>query len=307
VPETLFDSIPGGAWFLASLVELACSDSKLQPKPSVKRPEVDSEPSSSRGFRVGEAYSLWSLHTVAVGEKRKDVWRIERFLGCHAARDAAGLKHKAVIDDVPDPDVLVIDDLNLGFRDAEKAWPLALSKEGRLRRIVLKTVAPLGEGKLWERLIAADLADCLTVVVSASSLRGERGALSKSVSWDLAIEEIVKEFEDGLSRTDLGRCRRVIVSFGAEGAACFSRCTPRFGPAGTAADKLNAPPASLERFLYLPGELEGSRQRKYPGTISGATSILTAAVVRHEIDPESYPLFVAVGCGVKESGDRRRR
>lgn len=297
VKETLFDASPGGAWFLARMVELACSDAALQPTPSVMRPSVDSDPSSSRGFQVAQAYSLWSLHPACVGEERQQVWRIERFLGCHAARNATDLEHKAVVGDVANPDVLVIDDLNLGFRDAERAWPLALGEEGQPRRIVLKTVAPLGVGKLWERLIA-DHADSLTAIVSVAALRGERGMLSKSISWDLTIEEIVREFEDGLSRTDLGRCRRVIVSFGAEGAACFSRCSPRLGQAEAEVRQLTAPPASFDRFLYLPGELEGSRQRKYPGTISGATSILTAAMVRHESDPKSYPLFVALARGL---------
>jgi hypothetical protein len=193
---------------------------------------------------------------------------------------------------------LVLDDINLGFRDDDTAWPLALREGGQPQRIVLKTVAPLGTGRLWERLMEGDWANRLTVVVSVAALRGERGALSKALSWDLAIEEIVREFEKGLSRKDLGRCRRIIVSYSAEGAAAFSRCRLRYGRPPADGKEVDDVPAKLERFLYLPGELEGSRLRKYPGRVSGSTSLLTAAVVRHELDPASYPLFIALAHGL---------
>jgi hypothetical protein len=54
----------------------------------------------------------------------------------------------------------------------------------------------------------------------------------------------------------------------------------------------------FERFLYHPDELEGSWLAKRPGKTFGATSIFTAAVVRYELQPHEYPLYLALCRGL---------
>jgi hypothetical protein len=180
-------------------------------------------------------------------------------------------------EDVPEPDILVLDDLGLGFRRFTNLWPVAL-REGELpKAIVLKTSPPL-EGLLWEKLLSAPYADRLTVVLSVAALRERRAAISQALSWDQTIEETIQEFEKGLSAQDLGRCRRVIVHFGVAGAASFTRCRSLPGEQQPLLEQVQ-----FERFLYHPDELEGSWLAKRPGKTFGATAILTASVVRHEL------------------------
>jgi len=123
----------------------------------------------------------------------------------------------------------------------------------------------------------------LTVVVSANLLRARGAAISQGLSWDQTIMDTVREFEKGRSKQDLALCSRVVVRFGTAGAACFKDPGDGLGP------------VKLERFLYHPDEQEGDWERQRPGQIFGATSILTAAVVRHVLDPKSFPIFLALG------------
>ncbi len=137
------------------------------------------------------------------------------------------------------------------------------------------------------------LADRLIVVMPATVLRATGANISEALSWDRTIEETVREFESGNSTQYLGRCRRVIVHFGDAGAASFTRCQPLPDGPEPLLDRLH-----FERFLYHPDSLEGTWMAKRPGKTFGVTSILTAAIVRHELEPESYPLYIALCHGL---------
>ncbi|HTW91427.1 MAG TPA: RyR domain-containing protein, partial [bacterium] len=69
------------------------------------------------------------------------------------------------------------------------------------------------------------------------------------------------------------------------GAACFSR---------TGGRRIS----KLERFVYRPDELEGMWREKNPGITYGTSSILTAAIARHRLDEDTYPLFMALSRGL---------
>jgi len=306
LPDVALSVTAGGAWYLARLVERACSD--------VEGVEVSQPaPAPSGGpdgtTRVSQAYQVWSLHErVRNGKGGKRVWRIRDFLGCSRTRDsdsAAPAKVLYAPDDPKAPGVLVLDDLDLGFREDEARWPAALHEKGDPGRIVLKLSGKVGDGTLWKTLMDC-FADRLTVVVSAKALRERGAALSEALSWDRTVEEIAREFKEGTSSGDLARCRRVVVHYGGEGAAVFSRRRLEFPePATDEGAKHPLTPgfvwtevAEFERFLYHPDELEGMWKAHRPGKTFGALSILTAAMARHELDPGSYPLTMAAGRGL---------
>lgn len=285
VPEAVLDRRSGGAWYLEGLVRLACSDlNRASEQVGIHAPEqkqVDTE-----------AYSIWSLHE-RERDKPEKAWRVREFLGC--ARTSQAPRHLPVANDRSDPNVLVLDDLTLGFRDEPAAWPAALQTGGSPRAIVLKSCSPLASDPLWQKLID-DFADRLTVVLDVGSLRERRAPISRAVSWDLAIEETVREIEHGPSARDLGRCWQVIVHFGSAGAAVFTRCPPPFErPGGRRSTQRPSARARFLRFLYHPRDLEGSWEARHPGVTFGTSSILVAAVTRHLLDPETYPLFIALG------------
>lgn len=264
----------GGAWYLRDLISLACDDLETDIKaPSIRTPKKS----------TSQAYQLWSLHKKKVGSKEK-VWRISQFMGCQKTSQEVSsdyLPHDAII-----PDVLVLDNLGCGFfrgnykllntfKDTNSEYP---------GKIIIKVSSLQIHLPFWDLLLSKErkYAERLTVVLPARALRERGAAISQGLSWDRTVEETVKEFEDGRSSLDLARCERVIVSYGDEGVASFSRQSKRS-------------PLNFERFLYHPREHEGAFRSKMPGRIFGTASLLTAAMVRHVLEPETFPLFIALG------------
>src|SRR5262249_15204518 len=116
----------------------------------------------------------------------------------------------------------------------------------------------------------------ITVVVRAEVLRARGAALSRGMSWDLAIEEISAEMATGLSSLDLALNARTIVTFGVSGAAVFAT-------------------GKLGRFVYDPKFVEGVWERNQGGSSLLTELAVTAAAARHEADKAGSPLFIALG------------
>ncbi len=261
----------GGAWYLADLIKLSCSDLRnyeLSPLPDFVKENSDD---------YARAHSIWAAFPEQQGQKKKYVWRIREFLGCQKP-DAIQEENKT---DVEHPKLIVIDDMNLGFREARNRWPASienLSQDQDLK-IVLKHSPTLTSGGLWQHLVK-HFADRLTVVVSLNALRDRHAVISKGVSWDQTIEDLIKEFREGVSAHDLGKARNVIVHIPNAGVACFSRC-------GT------SQVIELKHLVFDPSHMEDDWNSLYPGKTFGATSVLTAVMVRHLYEPGSYPFFIA--------------
>src|SRR5271170_5342821 len=278
MPLTALHRWVSGARRLASLVQAACSD-------------VDSAVAieeSAADRLASRSYALWTLHEQAAGSRRR-VWRIREVLGGAPAESPA--TQVPAPQEESNPDLLVLDDQNLGFRSDSARWPAALREGGAPRRIILKTCAPLGEGPLWKKLLDA-YADRLDVVVSVSALRARGASISQSLSWDRTIEETVREFESGVSSGDLALVQRAVVHFASAGAASFTRLAPK-DQTGALLDR-----ARLERFLYHPDDQETGWEARHPGLTLDNSGILAASLARLELAPQSYPLYIAVGRGL---------
>jgi hypothetical protein len=262
-----------------ALVEAAVSD--LKPLPRIV---------TARSPAFAQSFVLWELfgRELNVKARKEDarVWRICRHLGM---TPSTATFHASDTGDSPNPDVLLIDDLGLGFRDDSDLWPKALKAGGRPKSIILKCDAPLVRSKLWEYLVP-DHADRLTVIVPIHLLRARGASISAPLSWDLTIQEIAREFESGTSAGDLARVRRIIVPLCTDGAASFSRLDPYAGPKASLLPRLQ-----FERCLYDPANLEGAWEVTRPGSVIDSSALVAAAMVRHELSPETYPLFIALG------------
>jgi hypothetical protein len=286
-PNCLGNAIPelnverrGEAWNPSCLVEAACAD--LQADLQISR----------AGSACGQLFVAWeqflrdrNVSTRADEREEKRVWRIRRHLGIANPDE----RRSASTDlDVTSPDVLFINDLGLGFRNNPSEWPAAL-KAGEPKSIVLNCSAPLFPNRLWEHLLSHH-GHRLTVIVSIDRLRSRGAAISAPLSWDLTIEELAREFESGSSSGDLAKARRIIVPLGTDGAASFSRVDCTRGPS----DRLTAR-AGFERCLYDPVHLEGAWEAGRSGFVFDSATLLAAAMVRHELSPGTYPLFIALG------------
>lgn len=248
----------GGVWRLARLVRAACSDLPAR----VMCPGEQADAASS--------FAVWALYEQTAGSKRK-AWRIREFLGT-APPDKPVTEQP--MEDPPAVDVLVLEDDGLGSRLSASQLPMALLSGKGPGAIVWRTGAPLFESAFAEQL-RAGFADRLTMVIPADALRARRAVIARALSWDRAVEDTVREFESGVSVRDLANLKRVVVTFGLSGAAVFS-----FG--------------RLERFIFDPETLEGGWELSRPGWMPEQGDVVAASMVRHELQPASYPLCLAL-------------
>lgn len=292
LPSTYVYEALGGAIHLAEVIGVACDDLREVVLCGIGR---KGELIPRDGLAPASTLSILSRYR-STKDSREWVWRVEQFLRASwvqrtrindemgwaisggrfdsrdAPRKASGTRSRS-------QDVLVIDDEGFGFRDESGVWTRTLANGRPHPQIVLKTRAPLGVGPLWRTLIEKH-ADRLTVVVPVSSLRARHAAIARGLSWDRAIEDLHRELLSGRSADDLALAHRLVIPFSLEGVAVFVRVPGK--------------QMELERFVFHPEQLEGATIAKQPGTTFGGTSILTAAIVRHLIDPSSYPLYVAL-------------
>jgi len=276
--------LPGGAWLTEDFVKLMCADLE-ETVEVVPLPLFE-----STGVAMSDAYTTWRQypHTTEPDDKQKS-WRAAQFLGCNpplASTPTFGDERHEI------PDVLVLDDLGLGFRNNKKLWPRALGATGNPRRIILKTCPQFDEGELWEILLER-FADRLTVVLTIQTLRAHGAALGETLSWDAALEGLKREFKaGGLFRMTLGRCRRVIIGLGDGAVATFSRVEPNLDKTLASGQVTGECPdlellvhtqATCERLVYTPGELEETWAATRPGTTFGGLTLLAAAATRHAV------------------------
>jgi hypothetical protein len=267
----------GGASRLPSLIRLACAD---------LAPEVAGPDETARQAR---AALVWSQFEAGPGERRT-VWRVAEYLGCEQASpgEPSGVNGPAA-------DVLVLADHGLGFAHQPERWPDPIVKPDSRVQIVLECNGPIGETALWSNMLDR-WADRLTVVLDVEALRDRGASIARAVSWDLAIEQIVREVQHGPSAADLGRCRRVVIRFGLAGAASFTRDPAPFeAPNGRRRTGRLGERARFERFVFHPADLEGAWESRYPGRVPGVLSVLTAAVTRHVLEPQTCPIFLTLG------------
>lgn len=247
-----------------------------------------------------KVYNIWKQVLQNTKDKTK-VWRIDHIIGrTEPDKEALRKDIEAYVENAPQTNILVIDDLGLGWVAALMAEKSSQDKEKKENTASEGAKAPQLVEKLLEKTSPEhiilklsslnrglpfakdpDYRDKMTVIMDAHTLRGRGAAISEGLSWDQTIEDTVREFEKGLSSLDLALCQRCVVLFNAEGIALFER-------------DIKSSKFRMEKFLYHPSEYEGSFKAKYTGKMSGNLSLVTAAMIRHLVLGEQYPVFVAL-------------
>ncbi len=173
-------------------------------------------------FQVGAVWDAFD------GPKKDEShWRLSKNLGygfrgrsAYPALPATGLAEAK-------PQVLVIDDGGLGFRlrTASKCWPAFLTSKSEipeLQWIILKMSRPLARGDLWREL-ADRWRDRLIVLVSADNLRREDVRVSRGLSWESTVDDLVEEIHSNPAISGLKSCRHLVVTLRGDAALWLDR------------------------------------------------------------------------------------
>jgi hypothetical protein len=273
---------PGGASLLSKLIESAAE--VIAPDGSVvvrgvEIPEIHlTNPDHDEFTR---AFTIWQPYPIEPG-RRELVWRMHQFLGLRPGR-----KRQFQPDPVDQaPDVVIIDDANLGFRDLPGSWPTCISgSSSSPRQVILKMSNPLASGPLWD-VLTSRFADRLTVYCSVGDLRKEYAPIGQPLSWERTASDIVSAVR---GRSDLALARRVVVTIGLSGAVIVER-------------------DGHSTLVYDPMHQEGDWERNRPGIPLGlGTCIAAALAIAATRRPDTPDWIGALRAGLTAGRDLHER
>ena len=295
-PNTQLENAHGGAWYLGDMISSYLSsarawtavqptgatssvhiqDTKVFGPELTKHEEIESKLCPGG---VACSFSIWEWYRSPKNDDPTGVWRIGEFLGCKVR--ATTLDYPRIAKEPDTAELIVIEDLGLGFSDNRAWWPKALKAASNNKpscQILIKGT-PRFKSELWQYLTKEGLLENTTLVTSTSGLRAIGGDLSRGMSWDRIVDNLRNQF----ASTDIGRalqaCRRVVITIGLEGAAVFSRLPQT--AAEYAQDDFIAARLRFERVVFDRDHLEGQWTAKHPGITYGRGTAITAAMAAH--------------------------
>jgi hypothetical protein len=228
VPGMQYQKQPGGAMLtyglLDALERAVASFAKGEGAPSMvnvafrlKEATADALQNWPPSFQAGAVWEPFD------GPKKGQLhWRLSKNLG-YGARGHSGYPgSQAPGLDGLTPKVLVIDDGGLGFRlkTASQCWPQFMtsrSEAPQLEWIILKMSRPLARGDLWREL-AARWRGRLIVLVSGDNLRREDVRVSKGLSWESTVDDLVEEIQTNPAVHGLQSCRHLVITLRGDAA-----------------------------------------------------------------------------------------
>jgi hypothetical protein len=278
----------GGSLLLTDLIaEISKSSSELWRlhRVTIPRATITTENES-----FVTSYASWSVfpRTAAPEDAKKPkTWRVKDFLGVTQAPHR--ISHP-LDSDSGSPDIIVLDDANLGFRSDRSQWPQALTARDPNSPqpwVVIKMARPLAQGELWDELYK-NWADRLIVVLSVKDLRLSEVQISSELSWERTAQDVAWELVYNPKVNAIARCAHAIVSFNAAGAIWLDKTETQAS--------LDIPRCTL---FFDPQVIEGAWEQNYPGKIMGYNTCLTASLVSELMaHPDAPDLSKAVKAGL---------
>ena len=262
----------GGASLLADL--LIAVGAELQVNNSVPiEVRQPSTPKTLEEVSLGDpnfhhSFAIWAKKKYA--EKppldKEKAWRVGEFLGTRRAKTPCPTMK--VEDDPSMADIVVLDDANMGFREARDCWPLALNNQANQPSwVIYKMANPIAHGPLWEYL-HREHAERTAVITTVNELRLTEVKISRELSWERTAQDVFWELIHNPCINSLSHCAHVIVSFGTAGAILLSRQKDQ---------------VSRCSLIFDPRFIEGAWMDAHPGGGIGYTTCLTAGIVRQLI------------------------
>ncbi|WP_242941634.1 Ryanodine receptor Ryr [Parasporobacterium paucivorans] len=240
----------------------------------------------------GDRYlsSFTELELFRISDKNSGrVYRVGRFLGFKGTHTGKP-ELLSLENDVRDAEIVVIDDENNGFNNAQDFWPLAIKTTESKPVVLYKMNNPIGTNLLWQHLDRFHI-ERTVVIINADDLRAKGVNISKSISWEKTALDFVWQLNNNPNLSFLADCRHLVVPFGLEGVIYYKN------------------EGEAEAFLYfLPYEFEGDFIREDLGYMYGLTSCFVAALtgtVSEGYDKGDLPELISKGIRVGMAAARK--
>ncbi|MFF3329565.1 hypothetical protein ACFYWX_08370 [Streptomyces sp. NPDC002888] len=276
--------LEGGAWLLSSIIQ------KLKPPGFCVASPDWGEPFDDQNFNKYNHYFA-TLKNFEPNKDKDPVWRQSLIQGysrrpvpCGGINPSSPENQHldyVIPNDPANPDIVVIEDAGVGYRDVHDApcWPRSIEADtGQAPWCIIEAGYGAGSGggiargELWARLSSESRLDRLIVVTTAEDLRHDsKLEISKNLSWERTAEDCVHAI---LKQGRLSRCRYFVISFGPVGALLYDHDQDDF------------------RLHFERRNMEDAETYK-KGGMWGFTTTLTAAIsmalMEHCKNPSSPP------------------
>lgn len=241
--------------------------------------------------KAEHAYAFWRPFPRNASPDRQ-FWRISEPMGFGFDEgEQQCLKWPAASDMPKCPEIMIISEGGMGFRDCPEDWQKERLESARW--IVLKTTSPVGCGELWTYL-TSEYSDKLIVIVSAQELRKSPARMNTGLSWEETIDGLLRELGQGGELESLTMCRHLIVTFESEGAVWM--------------DLRKGFPNSNGCLIYDSGTIEGDQANETEGKAFGFLSCLAASISwQLTLDTEKPDLAAALEGGLSAMRDLREK
>jgi hypothetical protein len=203
-------------------------------------------------------------------EGKDNVWRIEEI--AHAGQTATIEPTLMLFDELDNADLLLIQDWGMNLNDivipdsAEKICD---------KWVIFRPFPPIFTGKLWHS-IRHSLDSKGIIVLHASDLRMLDVSISKGLSWEQTVEDIITEIycKQNLSLHPLQTAAYVIISFGHTGTLLIKNDFPSDG----------ANPNI--QLLFDSMGVEGYWEVAHPGYLPGSMELLMVLLAKEILYPK---------------------
>ena len=269
--------VSGGAWFVADVLKAAFETNSRK-----KLRLVTYRTHKEHAIRLDSAVtqSIWNVELFlrrAGGKESEQVFRLKELKGYDKFSTNVNVNIFPYVnifnEDLPYEvdlrnlqfDMIIIDDMNLGFRDSNRRedWekPLARLKESGIIMMIISGIdIPKGDATpaLWD-FLQKQFNDRLISIVSANALRNAGAIISRRISWEATAEDFAKNVDEVPS---LRQFNHLLVRFGVTGVIHLNRHNNR---------------SYSYKLYYDQLATDGVfRDREKEGNIIGGNSIMSA-------------------------------
>jgi len=190
--------------------------------------------------------AVWEPVVDPKDQKKEQFWRLSKSLGYGASTQSAYPALPAPELNGWKPRMLVIDDGGLGFRlkTAAQCWPEFVTSETgmpNLEWILLKMSSLQASSDLWRGLSSTRWKEKLVVIVTGDNLRREDIQLSKGLSWESTVDDLMNEIRSNPTIRRLQSCRHLVVVLRGDAALWLDNPEgPKPGPCRLVFDRARA-------------------------------------------------------------------
>lgn len=268
---------PGGAWLLADLVadvagRMAAATAPLR----VEKPAAPPGPADLSSPGIHQLWATWRAGTAAAGQPVP--WRVSGLMGVRLPAAARGRRTRPPgARNSGTPELVVLHDSDLGFRDQPDEWPGLPNQARALPWIILQVEGSTPGGSLWKKLVERST-EKLIVVLDAGSLREAGARITRDLSWEQTAQDIAWELCHNRRLSDVQCAAHVVVALGPTGAFHFSRSTAAGQTTG-----------ARRRLIFQPATSCREWAESHPGLVFGELACLTAGLARAVLSGPGQP------------------